>query len=122
MLPDPFLPALVNDRSHLRLKHSSDVAFFPCGVNSSRLQVRGFVYNVCYFAPVTRHSFQAMSTVFSSKDFFRLFEGLLRLSTRSLFRDTNNSIREFFRELFRTFVRIQKVIWDQLLASKAEII
>ena len=36
----------------------------------------------CYFAPVTRHSFQAMCTVFSRKDFFRLFDGLLRISTR----------------------------------------
>ena len=33
----------------------------------------------CYFAPVTRHSFQAMCTVFSRKD---LFDGLLRISTR----------------------------------------
>lgn len=36
----------------------------------------------CCFAPVTRHSFQAMCTVFSRKDFFRLFDGLLRISTR----------------------------------------
>ena len=36
----------------------------------------------CYFAPVTRHSFQAMCTLFSRKDFFRLFDGLLRISTR----------------------------------------
>ena len=36
----------------------------------------------CYFAPVTRHSFQAMCTMFSRKDFFRLFDGLLRISTR----------------------------------------
>ena len=36
----------------------------------------------CYFAPVTRHSVQTMCTRFSTKDFFRLFEGLLRISTR----------------------------------------
>ena len=36
----------------------------------------------CYFAPVMRHSFQAICTVFSRKDFFRLFAGLLRISTR----------------------------------------
>ena len=36
----------------------------------------------CYFAPVTRHSFQAMCTVFSRKDFFGLFAGLLRISAR----------------------------------------
>ena len=36
----------------------------------------------CYFAPVTRHSFQAMCTVFSRKDFSKLFDGLLRISTR----------------------------------------
>ncbi len=36
----------------------------------------------CYFAPVTRHSFQAMCTVFSRKDFSELFDGLLRISTR----------------------------------------
>ena len=36
----------------------------------------------CFFAPVTRHSFQAMCTVFSRKDFFRLFDGLLRISIR----------------------------------------
>ena len=36
----------------------------------------------CYFAPVTRHSFQAMCTLSSRKDFFKLFDGLLRISTR----------------------------------------
>ena len=36
----------------------------------------------CYFALVTRHSFQAMCTVFSRKDFSKLFDGLLRISTR----------------------------------------
>ena len=36
----------------------------------------------CYFAPVTRHSFQAMCPMFSRKDFFRLFDGLLRISTK----------------------------------------
>jgi len=38
--------------------------------------------------------------------------------TYTVFRDTSNSIQE----LFRTFVRIQKAIWDQFLASKAGII
>ena len=37
---------------------------------------------ICYFAPVTRHSFQAMCTMFSREDFFRLFDGRLRISTR----------------------------------------
>ena len=36
----------------------------------------------CYFPPVTRHSVQSMCTMFSRKDFFRLFDGLLRISTR----------------------------------------
>ena len=36
----------------------------------------------CYFAPVIRHSVQTMCTMFSRKDFFRLFGGLLRISTR----------------------------------------
>ena len=36
----------------------------------------------CYFALVTRHSFQAMCTMFSRKDFFRLFDGRLTISTR----------------------------------------
>ena len=36
----------------------------------------------CYFVLVTRHSFQAMCTVFSRKDFSKLFDGLLRISTR----------------------------------------
>ena len=36
----------------------------------------------CYFTSVTRHSFQAMCIVFSRKDLFRLFAGLLRISTR----------------------------------------
>ena len=74
-----------------------DVAFFPCGVaffpcgavcmeslNSWRLQVR-----ICYFAPVTRHSFQAMCTMFSRKDFSKLFNGLLRISPRK----TNAELR-----------------------------
>ena len=37
------------------------------------------------FPPVTRHSVQQMCTMFSRKDFFRLFGGLLRVS----FRKTN---------------------------------
>ena len=36
----------------------------------------------CYFVPVIRHSVQTMCTMFSRKDFFRLFGGLLRISTR----------------------------------------
>ena len=32
-----------------RLKHSSNVACFPCGENSTRLHARGFVYNVLLF-------------------------------------------------------------------------
>ena len=36
----------------------------------------------CYFAPVIRHSVQTMCTMFSRKDFFRLFGGLLKISTR----------------------------------------
>ena len=36
----------------------------------------------CHFAPVIRHSVQTMCTIFSRKDFFRLFGGLLRISTR----------------------------------------
>ena len=36
----------------------------------------------CYFERVTRHSFQAMCTMFSRKDFFRLFDGRLRICTR----------------------------------------
>ena len=35
----------------------------------------------CYFAPVIMHSVQTMCTMFSRKDFFRLFGGLLRIST-----------------------------------------
>ena len=88
-------------------------------VHDNRYIVRGLVYNVLLFCSSNQASFQAMCTVFSStKDFFRLFDGLLRISTRNLFRDTNNSLRE----LFRTFLRIQRVIWNRLLASKAEII
>ena len=36
----------------------------------------------CYFAPVIRHSVQTMCTMFSRTDVFRLFGGLLRISTR----------------------------------------
>ena len=36
----------------------------------------------CYFAPVIRQGVQTMGTMFSRKDFFRLFGGLLRISTR----------------------------------------
>ena len=35
-----------------------------------------------YFASVIRHSVQTMCTMFSRKDLFRLFGGLLRISTR----------------------------------------
>ena len=41
---------------------------------------RGFAYNVLLFC--SRHRVQAMCTMFSRKDFFRLFGGLLRISTR----------------------------------------
>ena len=36
----------------------------------------------CYFAPVTRHRVQTMCTMFSRKDFFRLFDGLPGFFTR----------------------------------------
>ena len=36
----------------------------------------------CYFAPVIRHSVKTMRTMFSRKDFFRLFGGVLRISIR----------------------------------------
>ena len=36
----------------------------------------------CYFVPAIRHSVQTMCAMFSRKDFFRLFGGLLRISTR----------------------------------------
>ena len=49
-------------------------------VNSSWLQESGFVYNVLQFASVTRHSVQTMWTMFSRKDFFRFFDGLLQIS------------------------------------------
>ena len=70
-----------------RVKRSSDVAFLPCGaglieqfaITGERICRRS--YNV--LLPVTRHSFQAMRTVFSRKDFSKLFDGLLRnISTR----------------------------------------
>ena len=61
-----------------RLKRSSNVALFPCG--SSRLQDLFKMF--CFFAPVTRHSVQTMCAMFSRKDFFRLFDGLLIISIR----------------------------------------
>ena len=48
-----------------RLKRSRNVAHFPCGVNSSRLQYEYLFTMFCYFAPVTRHSVQTMCTMFS---------------------------------------------------------
>ena len=36
----------------------------------------------CYFAPVTSHRVQTMPTMFCRKYFFRLFDGLVRISTR----------------------------------------
>ena len=58
-----------------RLKRSNNVALFPSGVNSSRLQVEDLFTMFCYFAQVTRHSVQ---TMLSTKDVFGLFHGLLR--------------------------------------------
>ena len=48
-----FVPSRERSTTY-RVKRSSDVAFFPCGavcveLNSWRLQVRGFVYNVLLF-------------------------------------------------------------------------
>ena len=56
-----------------RVKRSSDIAFFPCGAVCMDWTVGDYRWEdlftmFCYFAPVTRHSFQAMYTVFSRKE------------------------------------------------------
>ena len=56
-----------------RLKRSSSMWSEQCG---------DLLTMFCYFVPVIRHSVQTMCTMFSRKDFFRLFGGLLRISTR----------------------------------------
>ena len=43
---------------------------------------RGFAYNVLLFCSSNQARRQTMCTMFSRKDFFRLFGGLLRISTR----------------------------------------
>ena len=54
-----------------------------CSRQQFAITVRGFILQCsCYFAPVTRHSVQTMCTMFSRKDFLRMFDGLLRISTR----------------------------------------
>ena len=66
-----------------RLKRSSDVAFLPCASEDLQDFRQEDLFTIfCYFAPVTRHSFQAMCTMFSRKDVFTLFDGRLRIFTR----------------------------------------
>ena len=61
-----------------RVNRSSDVVF-----SIEQLAITGERFTMfCYFTPVARHSFQAMCTVFSRKCFSKLFDGLLRISTR----------------------------------------
>ena len=59
-----------------RLKRSSSMWSQECGWKEDLLAM------FCYFAPVIRHSVQIMCTMFPRKDFFKLFGGLLRISTR----------------------------------------
>ena len=61
-----------------RLKRSSSMLSQQCGITGKEDSLTIF----CYFAPVIRHSVQTMCMMFSRKDFFRLFGGLLRISTR----------------------------------------
>ena len=57
------------------MKRSSDVAFLPCASEDLHdFKLEDLFTMFCYFAPVTRHSFQAMCTMFSRKDFFRFVE------------------------------------------------
>ena len=63
-----------------RLKRSSNFSIWS---QQFAITVRGFILQCSwYFAPVTRHSVQTMCTMFSRKDFLRMFDGLLRISTR----------------------------------------
>ena len=63
-----------------RLKHSSSLLHVESTVRDYSKEDLFTIF--CYFSPVTRHSVQATCTMFSTKDFFRLFDGLLRISTR----------------------------------------
>ena len=76
-----FAPSRLRSTTY-RLKHSSDVAFLPCASEDLQdFRQEDLFTMFCYFAPVTRHSFQAMCTMFSRKDFFTLFDGRLRIFT-----------------------------------------
>ena len=88
MIPDLFSSALVNDRLLIEWNilvtllsfHVGQCAWSHWTVDDYRWEHLFTMF--WYFAPVTRHSFQAMCTVFSRKDFSDLFDGLLRISTR----------------------------------------
>ena len=71
-----------------RSKHSSSMWRQQFAITGKRI----FFTIFCYFALVTRHSVQTMCTMFSTKDFFRLFDCLLRISTRK----TNAEPTEMF--------------------------
>ena len=60
-----------------RLKRSSSMWSEQCGITGKDLLTM-----FCDFVPVIKRSVQTMCTMFSRKDFFRLFGGLLRISTR----------------------------------------
>ena len=65
-----------------RLKRSSNVALFPCGVNSFRLQLEDLFTMFLLFC--TSNQAQRSNNVFSRKDFLRMFDDLLRISTRKI--------------------------------------
>ena len=78
--PDPCSSDLVNDR--LLIDWNVPATLLSFHVETTVCDYSKIICLQCsrYFAPVTRHSVQTMCTMFSRKDFLRIFDGLLRIS------------------------------------------
>ena len=80
--PDPSLSVLVNHRLLIDWNVPATLLSFHVESTVRDYRKEDLFTMFCYFAPVTSHSVQTMLTMFSRKDFFRLFDGLLRVFTR----------------------------------------
>ena len=80
--PDPFSSALVNDQLLIDWNVPAMLLSFHVEWTVRNYRKEDLFTMFCFFAPVTRNSVQAMCTMFSRKDFSRLFDGLLIIFTR----------------------------------------
>ena len=75
-----FVPSRQRSTTY-RLKRSSNIAIFPWSQQFA-ITVRGFVYNVLLFCTSNQAQRSNNAHDVYRKDFFRMFDGLLRISIR----------------------------------------